>query len=316
LGFSYRKSVKVGPFRMTASKSGISYSVGVKGARVTKRANRRVQTTLSVPGTGIRYTAQGAPAARPAQRPSAPNALPPQYFVPAQIPAKPKTPGRWYFWLAALSCGVLAFVPFVHAWVELKRDDLRNRAAVFLAGSAIIVVLALLTPTDAQGNATGTAGSVLSAVEGTLALATALVSCLLLIPVRREVFGLQQSPRPVSDEGAVADPAVQAALAARGKRSEARALAQRDRTLALDLQVGRPDLQDRSYDDGGLVDLNRVPAVYIAATTGIDQQSAERLVQTRERINGFTTVDEAVVYAELTGTETERIRDRGLVIPL
>lgn len=56
MGFSYRKSVKMGPFRVTASKSGISYSAGVKGARVTKRANGKVQANLSVPGTGVRYT--------------------------------------------------------------------------------------------------------------------------------------------------------------------------------------------------------------------------------------------------------------------
>lgn len=54
--FSYRKSFKAGPIRVTASKSGISYSAGVKGARVTKRADGRVQTTLSAPGTGMRYT--------------------------------------------------------------------------------------------------------------------------------------------------------------------------------------------------------------------------------------------------------------------
>ena len=34
----YRKSFKAGPFRVT-SKSGSSYSAGVKGARVTKRAD-------------------------------------------------------------------------------------------------------------------------------------------------------------------------------------------------------------------------------------------------------------------------------------
>jgi Protein of unknown function (DUF4236) len=36
MGFGYRRSVKMGPFRVTASKSGVSYSVGVKGAWVTK----------------------------------------------------------------------------------------------------------------------------------------------------------------------------------------------------------------------------------------------------------------------------------------
>ncbi len=56
MGLSYRKSFKAGPIRVTASKSGISYSGGVKGARITKRADGRVQTTLSAPGTGLRHT--------------------------------------------------------------------------------------------------------------------------------------------------------------------------------------------------------------------------------------------------------------------
>jgi hypothetical protein len=71
MGFSYRKSVKMGPFRMTASKSGISYSVGVKGARVTRRANGRVQTTLSAPGTGLRYTTSGTGERKPARQETA-----------------------------------------------------------------------------------------------------------------------------------------------------------------------------------------------------------------------------------------------------
>jgi Protein of unknown function (DUF4236) len=56
MGLRYRKSVKLGPFRATVSKSGISYSAGGKGARITKRADGRVQTTLSVPKTGVSYT--------------------------------------------------------------------------------------------------------------------------------------------------------------------------------------------------------------------------------------------------------------------
>jgi hypothetical protein len=56
MGLSYRKSFKAGPIRITASKSGISYSAGVKGARITRRADGRVQKTVSVPRTGVHYT--------------------------------------------------------------------------------------------------------------------------------------------------------------------------------------------------------------------------------------------------------------------
>jgi hypothetical protein len=57
LAFRYRKSVKLAPgVRMTVSKSGVGYSVGGKGYRVTKRADGRIQQTASLPGTGIGYT--------------------------------------------------------------------------------------------------------------------------------------------------------------------------------------------------------------------------------------------------------------------
>jgi tetratricopeptide (TPR) repeat protein len=51
------KSIKLAPgVRMTFSKSGVSYSAGVKGYRVTKRADGRVQGTASIPGTGLSHT--------------------------------------------------------------------------------------------------------------------------------------------------------------------------------------------------------------------------------------------------------------------
>lgn len=55
MGFRFRKSFGFGPFRTTISKSGISTSVGVKGARITKRADGKNQTTVSIPGTGISH---------------------------------------------------------------------------------------------------------------------------------------------------------------------------------------------------------------------------------------------------------------------
>ncbi len=56
MGFRFRKSFKIAPgIRLNMSKSGIGMSAGVKGFRVTKRADGRVQRTTSIPGTGISY---------------------------------------------------------------------------------------------------------------------------------------------------------------------------------------------------------------------------------------------------------------------
>lgn len=55
MGVRFRKSIKAGPLRVNFSKSGVGYSVGGKGFRVTKKASGGVRTTASIPGTGISY---------------------------------------------------------------------------------------------------------------------------------------------------------------------------------------------------------------------------------------------------------------------
>lgn len=56
MGFRYRKSINLGGgFRVNISKSGIGYSWGVKGARITKTSRGTTRHTLSIPGTGISY---------------------------------------------------------------------------------------------------------------------------------------------------------------------------------------------------------------------------------------------------------------------
>ena len=57
MGLRFRKSIKLpGGFRINLSKSGVGFSWGVKGARVTRTAKGRTQATFSLPGTGISYT--------------------------------------------------------------------------------------------------------------------------------------------------------------------------------------------------------------------------------------------------------------------
>lgn len=55
MGMRFKKSIKAGPVRVNLSKSGVGYSVGWKGFRVTKKANGGIRTTTSIPGTGVSY---------------------------------------------------------------------------------------------------------------------------------------------------------------------------------------------------------------------------------------------------------------------
>lgn len=56
MGFRYRKSINLGGgFKINLSKSGIGYSWGTKGFRVSKTARGTTRRTYSIPGTGISY---------------------------------------------------------------------------------------------------------------------------------------------------------------------------------------------------------------------------------------------------------------------
>ena len=65
MGFRFRKSFKAGPFRVTASKSGLGTSFGVKGFRTGIGADGRRRTTVTVPGGFSYQTTSGRRASRP-----------------------------------------------------------------------------------------------------------------------------------------------------------------------------------------------------------------------------------------------------------
>lgn len=56
MGFRMRKSINLGGgFKINLSKSGIGYSWGVPGYRITKTAKGTTRRTYSIPGTGLSY---------------------------------------------------------------------------------------------------------------------------------------------------------------------------------------------------------------------------------------------------------------------
>ena len=55
MGFYYRKSVNLGPFRVNVGKSGVGLSVGPKGFRTGVSSKGRRYSTFSLPGTGLGY---------------------------------------------------------------------------------------------------------------------------------------------------------------------------------------------------------------------------------------------------------------------
>ena|SRR5579863_8488639 len=66
MGWGFRRSLKLGPLKLNFSKSGIGYSVGVRGFRVGKDAKGRSYTSASIPGTGLYSRTYSGSALRPA----------------------------------------------------------------------------------------------------------------------------------------------------------------------------------------------------------------------------------------------------------
>lgn len=55
MGIRFRKSFSIGPIRINLSKSGVGFSIGWKGLRLTKKAKGGFRATASLPGTGLSY---------------------------------------------------------------------------------------------------------------------------------------------------------------------------------------------------------------------------------------------------------------------
>lgn len=55
MGWTFRKSVNLGPFRVNASKSGVGFSVGEGPFRTGVSPRGRTYASANVPGTGLRY---------------------------------------------------------------------------------------------------------------------------------------------------------------------------------------------------------------------------------------------------------------------
>lgn len=92
--------------------------------------------------------------------------------------------------------------------------------------------------------------------------------------------------------------AIEVAKYRRTLREEARTLAAEDPALARELRIGRPDVP-RTYDDGGLVDVNNAPPEILAALPGMTPEMVERVVRRRDEQGGFMSAEEMAVDADI-----------------
>jgi Helix-hairpin-helix motif len=214
----------------------------------------------------------------------------------AVVPSEPTRTRRGFgtiLWalIPLLSLGLLAAVPFAHAAVRLRQRQLWVVTAVYAVGSLLVIVGAFL-PEGGWGDA----------LFGTLGLVLITAGTTHAFLLRGRVF----APPPMQ-------PALAAALTARQRREEARAIASRDAALARELCIGRPDLP-RQFDDGGLVDVNHVPAQVLVDRLALSPAEAANVIQARDRLGGFAGAEELTALTELSPDTVDRVRDRLLFL--
>lgn len=225
-------------------------------------------------------------------------------------PARSPSPWvySWYFVVTLVSFGTLAWIPFLHAATRLHRRWLLVLTFVYAPLGALEGILIMLTP-DEQS----------AAADTTATISGLLIMWLIISGLAVQAFLVRElhlaDERAVHAADSPATSAVAVAMAARTRRTEARRMAEADPLLARDLRIGRPDLP-RSFDDGGLVDLNSAPAPLIAQLCGLSGDVAGTIVAAREQCGGFLTVDDVLSMTDIPVTSWDVVRDRGIVIRL
>jgi len=125
--------------------------------------------------------------------------------------------------------------------------------------------------------------------------------------IRKQVYP-RRTPRDRAN-----DHAIEIARYRRALREQARALLAQDLALANELCIGRPDLP-RAYDDGGLIDVNHVPAPTMALLPGMTEEIVARVIRVREESGGFVSAEELGIDADLSPDLVQRIREYAIFI--
>jgi uncharacterized protein DUF4236 len=113
MGFRFRRRITIGPgFRLNLSKSGVSASVGTRGAWFTI-GHGKTRETAGLPGTGLSYTEQQNTHAAAADEPRGRSPESPATPAADSTLAPSSTAGsRALVWLAVLALVVVA----IAAW--------------------------------------------------------------------------------------------------------------------------------------------------------------------------------------------------------
>ncbi|WP_246178937.1 BTAD domain-containing putative transcriptional regulator [Actinomadura decatromicini] len=120
---------------------------------------------------------------------------------------------------------------------------------------------------------------------------------------------------PPDGPAGLSEAAVDVALIERRvRRDQARSLVAHHPAVARELRIGRPDLA-RTFDDGGLVDVNAAPEHVLAALPGLDPYHAKLIVLARTAHGPLPSVDDLAVREILPFHTVHALRETLIAVP-
>lgn len=218
-------------------------------------------------------------------------------YMGHQVPQPSSNAGDVMVAVAAASCGLAGFVPPL--WAARQRPDdarFRKRMYALSAASAVMAIIGFALVGSAEEDASGSPTGVLSGIGTGLVVVNLAVSITVAVLVRKT--------RP-----AAALPGVAEGLARRQLREQYRKVALDDPDLARSMGIGRPDLS-RNIDDGGLLDINSLPADKLGPLAGLTGEEATRVVDARAHLGRFLSLADLAVYADLPESTIDTLRER------
>ena len=201
----------------------------------------------------------------------------------------------WWTSIPIWSLGLLSCVPFLaFAVIQHRKRDWAVFAAYLATTVALIAAVGLVNTDSGWGDAVGV-------LMVALATCAAIHACILFRP------GRDQSPRVSADRQRNQE-AMAVARSRIQRRNDARRMVQTNPVLARELRIGRPDLP-REYDDGGLVDVNRVPGAVLAAKLGLTPDEVTNVLEARDKLGRFASTDELCDVTVLSPRRVDELRD-------
>lgn len=219
-------------------------------------------------------------------------------------PVSPEKPpahrvlGGWLWVLIPIATfGLLAWVPPLHGWLRLRQRSLLG----WIVGLAAVMILSLAL-------AGGTA------LSGFGIFATMGAGTVIALILRPKIFGIKRGDAPVPQTTFTSMSAVAQVEHARARRAEARQIIERDPAMARELRIGRPDFPGRTYDDGGLIDLNHVPPDTVAQFLELNSAYVDEICRARTELHGFSALAEITAYTNVPAPVVDGLGERAIFL--